>query len=331
MGRGFARRLGAAGAALALASACGGGDEPPASGPAMRAEATGRAGNRAPSIASLRLDPADPVGGGRVRALATVRDPDGDRVELRYRWWAGGRALPDGGDALTLPALRRGDAVEVRLVASDGRLESEEARAEARVANRRPELRNVAIFPLRQVTRGDPVAATPDASDPDGDPLDFDYTWLVNGRALGEGGRELATRDLEPGDRIQARVRARDAESHSDPIETAIVTVVRGNAAPVILSSPAAVGAGEDFVYRVEADDPDGDRNLRYRLHRGPDGMEIDEVLGELRWPASGREPGVHEVEILVEDSGGAASIQSFELTVSTPEAASEAPAAPTP
>src|SRR5437773_3242006 len=34
---------------------------------------------KAPSIASLRIEPAEPVPGDRVRALADVRDRDGER------------------------------------------------------------------------------------------------------------------------------------------------------------------------------------------------------------------------------------------------------------
>ena len=77
----------------------------------------------------------------------------------------------------------------------------------------------------------------------------------------------------------------------------------------------------------MKARDPEGDRSLRYQLRKGPEGMTINPVLGELRWLPRAEQAGVHPVEIAVLDSRGATAVQVFELTVGA--GAPPPPAAP--
>jgi hypothetical protein len=81
------------------------------------------------------------------------------------------------------------------------------------------------------------------------------------------------------------------------------------------------------FQYCIEAEDPDGDRRLRYRLLKGPDGMTVDPVLGDVRWKPAADQAGTHPIDLVVEDPDGAASAQSFEITVREVESDSDSPA----
>ncbi len=86
------------------------------------------------------------------------------------------------------------------------------------------------------------------------------------------------------------------------------------------------------FRYAVEAEDPDGDRLLRYRLDEAPEGMVIDSVLGEVSWRPAQGQTGVHPVKIVVRDSSGLETSQSFQVTVreaSTEEGAGAEGSAP--
>ena len=89
-----------------------------------------------------------------------------------------------------------------------------------------------------------------------------------------------------------------------------------GSAHPEIVSLPPGITDEGVFRYVVEARDPDGDRNLRYRLAEGPEGMSIDEVLGELEWRPGANQSGTHPVSIVVRDSSRLETTQSFEVTV---------------
>jgi hypothetical protein len=263
-----------------------------------------------------------------VRAIVTVRDSEGDRVSQEFRWELAGVELAADGAEVELRGAARGDALEVEVTASDGHAESAPARASATVANRRPVLENVALQPIGTVLPGQPAVATPVASDPDGDPVEFRYRWTVN-QAPAEEQEEasFATAGLAPGDEIRVQVVASDGESESDAVWSGVLLV--GNAAPEIVSTPAAVAPGEPFRYRVEARDPEGDRSLRYQLRKGPEGMSLNPILGELHWQPRPDQAGAHPVEIAVEDSRGARVVQTFELTVGAPPAAPAPPAPP--
>ncbi len=306
---------------------CGGG-EPPAPDAAVRAALAPAASeaNRAPQIERLRLEPAEPMPGDRVRAVVSVRDPDGDRVTQEFRWELAGAPLAASGAEIELRGAAKGDPLEVWVSASDGRAESEPARASTTVANRRPVLENVALQPIGAVLPGEPALATPVARDPDGDAVEFRFRWTVNqARVDAPEEASFATAGLAPGDEIRVQVVASDGESESDAVWSGVLLV--GNAAPEIVSTPAAVALGEPFRYSVEARDPEGDRSLRYQLRKGPEGMSMNPILGEVHWQPRPEQAGVHAVEIAVEDSRGARVVQVFELTVGAPAAAP--PAAP--
>jgi hypothetical protein len=307
---------------LAFAAACGGNEARAPEAGAGASDAVTQA-NEAPRIERLRLEPAEPLPGDRVRALATVRDADGDRVTQGFRWQVAGRELPESGAEIELGWLSRGEEIEVWVTASDGKAESEPAYAAVRVGNQRPVLENVALQPVGAVLPGQPAVATPLARDADGDELSFRFRWTVN-EVEAEGREEASfpTEGLRPGDEIRVEVVASDGEAESDAAWSGVLRV--GNAAPEITSQPAGVGPGQAFSYRVAARDPEGDRNLRYLLRKGPEGMALNPVLGELHWQPRPEQAGVHPVEIAVEDSAGARSVQVFELTVGT-----SAPAAP--
>jgi hypothetical protein len=184
------------------------------------------------------------------------------------------------------------------------------------------------VHPGAEVPRGEMVSVLVEAEDPDGGDLDYRYAWRINGRAVSASGPSLDTKMLQNGDSIQVEVVAEDGRDESDPIQSAPVVIA--NAFPEILSSPSEISADGEFRYAIEARDPDGDRNLRYQLKTAPEGMTVNPVLGEVRWQPTAAQAGTHPVEVVVEDSAGARTVQAFELQVEAedPDAA-QAPAAP--
>ena len=94
-------RLTVVGIATALAVACG--DEPTAkpTGLAMgghiaasEATAEGPDGpNRPPLIEKISFSPRSPAPGDRLNSSVTASDPDGDKLELIYRWRVDGRPV----------------------------------------------------------------------------------------------------------------------------------------------------------------------------------------------------------------------------------------------
>lgn len=303
-------------AAAALLAACGGSDAPAPSGRAMSAPAQAASGpNRAPRIERLALDPSEPRAGEDVVARVQAVDPDGDAVELQYLWTVGGRRVTERGASLRVPETARKDLpIEVEVTAHDGRAGSEPAQAQARVANRSPELLGVRVEPVEGVKVGSELVAVVDARDADGEPLEFSYAWRVNGRPAGASGERFSTNGLKRGDQVQVRASASDGSADTAPLDSAPVVV--GNSAPAITSLPGGLTADGQFSYTVQASDPDGDRNLRFQLAQGPDGAQVDPLLGEVRWAASREHVGKHVFEVVVLDGYGGEARQRFEVDV---------------
>jgi len=317
--------VGLLGAATGSLAACGQSDVPTPSGRGLEvaAQASSRGRNRPPEIESVTFEPAAPRPGTRIQARVTTRDPDGDAVELRYAWSIDGRPVPTDGSHLLVPqSLGKGAPVEVVVVARDGVAESEPVQARAQVGNRPPAILGVYLEPQQGIRVGDSISAVSEVRDPDEDWLEFAYAWFVNGERADESGERFSTDGLERGDEIRVRVWVSDGAERSAPRDSAPVQI--GNSAPVILSSPAGLSADGVLRYVLEAEDPDGDRDLRYALVSGPEGARVDERRGELVWKASREQVGSHVFEVEVADAHGGSSRQRFEVGVAAPGAAPE-------
>jgi hypothetical protein len=294
-----------------LLLACGGGDDPVEPGTPLE-----DVGNQAPIIDSVRLTPAEPADGDVVRAIVRARDPEGARLELRYRWSVAGRRVDEDGAALALQGVDRGSFVEVEVTAHDGVAASEPVEARTAVRNQRPRLLEVRTEPWDTVERGTPVLLTPRGEDPDRDGLSYEVQWHVNGEPVAARDTSLATESLAVGDVVQARVVASDGSARSDPVDSPRVRVV--NAHPRILSEPDGLSEDGTFRYTVQATDPDGDGGLRFWLRTAPDGMRIDPSSGQIVWRPRVAQRGRHTVEVEVRDREGATTVQHFELDVAS-------------
>lgn len=303
------------GLAAALA-ACGSEEPVKATGRSMAETGTATrhdGENRAPVIERVVLRPPNPRPGERIVADVTASDPDGDRIGLTYQWTLGHERV-DGGASLHLPGVDKGTAIAVRVVAADGKTEGSPVTASARVGNQMPVLLGVAIEPLGDVTAAHDVMAVPRGMDPDGDALEYEFTWRVNGRRVEDAGAVLSTREFRRGDAISLTVVASDGSDESTPIESQPIEV--RNASPKIVSTPGDFEADGRFLYPVAVDDPDGDRRFRFRLIDAPDGMRVDFVSGLVTWQPGEEDAGTHPVVVEVDDLAGGKTTQAFRVSV---------------
>jgi len=304
-------------ATATMLAACGGGETPVPSGRAMSApaEVESAAANRAPQVERVALDPREPHAGEDLVARVQALDADGDAVELQYVWTVDGRRVAERGASLRVPDGARKDlAIQVEVTAHDGRLGSEPMTASARVANRGPELLGIRIDPVEGVKVGTELVAVADGRDADGDAVAFSYGWRVNGRPVEADGDRFSTASLQRGDQVQVRATASDGEAETPPLDSA--PVVLGNSAPAITSTPGGLTADGSFHYALQTRDPDGDRNLRFHLAQGPEGAQVDPLLGEVRWTATREHVGKHVFEVVVTDGQGGEARQRFEVEV---------------
>lgn len=314
----------AAFAALAAAChGCGGAEEGPST-PGLAAADSAADGNRPPEIRSLLLEPPQPSIDDTLRALATVHDAEGDAVDLHFAWTVDGELLQEGeASELELDELLPGALVEVSVTASAAGSRSQPASASATVINRPPSLAGFTIDPTQSVYPGDPIVVTPTGTDPDGDRVEYRYTWFVNDQPADGDEARFATEGLSQGDRVRVRVHAVDRmRARSQPLDSADVIVRSGH--PEIVSTPPGLTGEGTFHYEVQVEDPDGSRGLRYRLTEAPEGMRIDAITGVVDWRPQISHAGSHPVAITVRDPSGLETTQRFQVTVR-----SDVPAAP--
>lgn len=286
-----------------------------------------RAGNRPPSITKLELVPEAPRPGDPIEVTVDAEDPDGDGVRVSFEWRVNGRLLEkEGRPRLLTQDLQKGDRVELRVVASDGRLESPIRSRMIQIGNRKPRLQGVSFSGGASVRGGDVIDASPLASDPDGDVLTFSYLWYVNGKAVGEKGKRFDTSHLKRGDRVHVEVVAKDGSDQTKPVRSPVLRI--GNTPPRILGIPAAKNVKGEYRYAFRATDPDGDRGLRFRLAEAPRGMSIDAATGIARWRPDATQAGSHPVEVVVEDAYGDGGALRFDVTVSVEQSSPPAAAA---
>jgi hypothetical protein len=233
--------------------------------------------------------------------------------------WGCGDDRPPA-SATVRPIGQAPEAEEPETAADDWAATSEDADTESasETGNRPPRIAGLQILPGLEL-RGENVQARAQAEDPDGDPVEVRYTWRVNGEQVEAEGPSFSTLSLQRGDTVQVQVVANDGRADSEPVDSPLLTVENG--APRILSKPAPPGPDGAFRYQVSAEDPEGEAALRYRLAKAPEGMTITPFGGLVEWRPRPDQTGVHAVQIVVEDAGGAASHQGFELTTAPPAA----------
>lgn len=236
-------------------------------------------------------------------------------VRGAFTWSINGFPV-EGASARVLPKnlFKRSDAVAVEVT-----LDDESARAEVAIANAPPRAIEVSLDrPLEALRAGVDLTAIPKGVDSDGDNIAWDYQWIRNDEEIpGETTAVLRADRYRRGDRITVRVTPSDAFAQGAAYTPSAVTVP--NAAPAFVSRPPGLKASPEYVYQIQAADPDGDE-IQYRLVKAPGGMTVDPASGAIRWPLQGTTPGRHSVEIEISDGQGATASQPFELELAPPE-----------
>ena len=78
------------------------------------------AGNSPPVVTEVRVEPANPVSGGTVRAIAKGSDADDDPLKIRYEWYVDDVPVPGDAETLVLKGVKRGARVHAKAIPNDG-------------------------------------------------------------------------------------------------------------------------------------------------------------------------------------------------------------------
>lgn len=227
-----------------------------------------KVGNALPRVGSVVIDQASPTESDTLTAtLSGLSDADGDPVEVRYAWSVGGSVVGTG-ESLTGASFDKHDAVRVTVTPFDGLEDgSSVTSASVTVRNTPPVVTSITLDPT-EVYTDDTITALAEASDVDGDDVDFTYSWSVGGAASPEASRSLPASAFSKGDEIVVTVTPNDGDADG-AAETSATLTVR-NTPPTftrVIVSPAAPTEADTLSCVASGwVDPDGDaENYRYR------------------------------------------------------------------
>jgi hypothetical protein len=330
------RRLLAALFAL-IAFGCGGGSDAPqpASEPSSAAEETREPGaNRPPLVEAIDVLPSQPRSGEPIQLSVKALDPDGDDLQVVVDWYRNGQLQEEAGsETLETTGFLRGDQINAVVRVSDGSEEVSQTTSYAVIANSRPRVTRVELFPPAP-TATDTLIVEAQATDIDGDGYELRYRWRVNGTLLEDATtNSLAPNRVKRGDTLQLAVAAADAEGEGEWFEAMPLQLANG--VPKITSAPGrTLASATRYEYAIQASDPDGDKPLRYRLVKGPSGMQVDLVSGVVSWEVPETADGKFDIEVAVSDAYGGESSQAYTLEFQwsgTPAAPADAETRPEP
>lgn len=316
-GRGRNLRIGllllAAGAGCSPAPPTGGYDRPAreAGAPSARSAGTGPAAQvPAPAGYLVTFAPSAPTAVDNVRAVLRDAATNREIATVSWTWIVNGRETGRDSDTLAAGSVRKGDEIEARATVGSSAGAIPAGSRKVRVANAPPRLIRAALS-NRSPRKGDTISADAEAFDPDGDAVRLTYRWFAGGRVVQEGERsELVLAAANRGDEVYCEVVPGDGQATGISLATEAVAVL--NSPPVIRTVPtASAGPEGSYVYRILAEDPDGD-GLLYEMVEGPEGAAF--AAGTFRWQVPAGFRGTLRVVIRVRDGAGGEAMQEFAL-----------------
>lgn len=193
--------------------------------------------NTAPEVTSLSIAPAEAFTTSTLSAVIEAFDRDGDAITYAYRWFV------DGAEVATSPTLApsfftRGRFITVEVTPSDDADTGTPVLSDPiEILNSVPTAPDLAITPAEPFAFNDLVCdVTRAATDADGDPISYTFTWTVDGaRWTGSTGRTtfegdtIARDDTEAGQVWSCSVTASDGLATGPAGESAPVTIEAAN------------------------------------------------------------------------------------------------------
>lgn len=304
--------LGSVAVTLRLSDGRGGLDEQ-----LLQLQVVDTAANVAPVVNS---SPRLTIGSGQAWVyVVEVDDPNADPIAINLTNAPAGMMLDDQQRILSWqPTLSQlGDHL-VTLQYDDGQggVTTESFVIEVTAVDVRQDPQIVSPPSAFRSTVGQPFAYDLEASDADGDPVEWTLVEAPSGASLD---RRLGTLRWTP--TLSQLGSQRFVVSAMDPsgregLQSFSLLVSAGNLGPIILSdAPSEAVVDESYVYGLRAVDPENDQ-LAFNLAAGPAGMTIDSQRGIVRWRPTAAQLGSTTATVEVSDTNGNSAVQTFVINV---------------
>ncbi len=253
-------------------------------------------------------------------------DADGDAVAYQLISGPSGLSLDSARGTLRWQPARDQlgvHSVTVRVVDPFGGFDEQTFNIVARSVGGPPAIFSV---PPTMAAVGQTYIYSVQATDADSDPLTFSLSASPAGMTINPAIGLIAwTPSANQVGSQSAIVRVNDgAGGFTTQAFAVLVTPGVPNQPPVIHSQPSLDAVvGTPFSYAVQATDPEGS-NITYALRSGPTSFNINATSGVVTWIPTATDIGTAVIVLTATDSGGAAGVQSFLVSV---QATNNAPA----
>jgi large repetitive protein len=243
-------------------------------------------------------------------------DTDGDALTYTLQFAPTGMTLTNGVVSWVPTAAQSGDHM-IALQVSDGTLTTTQTYT-LTVANQAPNHAPTITSAPTLVTNLDrPYIYNLSGSDSDGDLVVWSLENAPTGMVLDAetGALRWQPKSNQLGNHTVTVKLADSYGAFSTQVFTLKVTGT--NTPATVASTPITKAAvNQAYGYQVAATDPENDA-LRYSLGKRPQGMTVD-LTGKISWIPQSNQVGTHQVEVLVTDSQGATTTQTYTLEVGT-------------
>ena len=203
--------------------------------------------NRIPDMPVLSISPSPAyIDSTLTCSITSQTDPDDDPLTPSYSWMINGSPVQGNTTETLVGGFVAGNAIQCEVITNDGTLNSTVGFASINIANRPPIVNSVIISPdPAYVANG--LTATATGSDVDGDSLNFEYTWSVEGSQVQAGtSNTLAAGSFIKNETVSVSVRAFDLFDYSSPLVESLMISNTAPSAPTISLTPSNPVEGSD-------------------------------------------------------------------------------------
>lgn len=260
--------------------------------------------NRLPKITSLTAKPPETGPGGKIELEVIAEDKDPDTLSYSWSASSGWSITGNGATATATAPTNFGETGVVKVTVDDGQGGSVTGQIVVKTGRNSPPAIDELVARPNPTTAGGTMELVGTASDPDGNTLN--YKWSVQGSnwTLTPNGTK-AKLQAPNTPNASTVVTWTVSDSAGGTVSKQVPVSTATNAAPRITSNPPTgepVAGRQQWVYDVEARDPNGD-TLTYKLSgKVPQGVKIDAKTGKITWTPTRRQVGAYKLTIEVSD-----------------------------
>ena len=186
--------------------------------------------NTVPTATATLMPEVPTTSNDLIVTVEGVDEDEGDTVTATYAWSKNGTLFEEvAGGVLSAEHTTRGDVWQVIVTPTDGEDNATPITLSVSVANEAPVLNSddVSLSPFNASGTTDLSVVVANATDADGDSIQFTYTWAVGTTTLGsETSSSLSSANFEAGDTVKAVVTPYDGTDYGSAVE---VTKTIGN------------------------------------------------------------------------------------------------------